>query len=148
MALVSLRGLSPIDALLELQGSLDHLLGNPAAGLNLGPSAGGIFPSFNIFADNDGSLVFRAEVPGIDPGKLDISVESHRLTVSGERKAPEGRGNYHRRERRFGQFSRTVQLPEGLDPDQVSAECRDGILTVRIGTSEAAKPRRIEVQSK
>ncbi len=148
MALVSFSGLSPVDSLLELQNSLARMLENPALGLNLGASSGGIFPAVNIFAGKDGGFVFRAEVPGIPPERLNLTVESRRLTISGERKPPEGAGSYHRRERRFGQFSRTIQLPEGLDPDHVSADCRDGVLTVRIEKSEAAKPRQIEVQSK
>jgi HSP20 family protein len=147
MALV-FRGLSPLESLLQLQGSLDHLLENPARGLDLGPSARGVFPAVNIFTNDDGTCIVRAEVPGIAADDLDVNVEPRRLSISGERKRPEGEGSYHRRERRFGQFSRTIQLPDDLDLSQVSAECRDGVLTVRIAKSEATKPRQIQVQVK
>ena len=147
MALVSVRGFSPLDGLLELQDSLARLLDQPGIGLNLGPSAGGVFPGINIFEDGDGGVVFRAELPGIVPEELDVSVEPGRLTLGGERKAPEGKRAYHRRERRFGRFSRTIQLPQGLDPAQVTAECRDGVLSVRIARSEAAKPRQVRIES-
>jgi HSP20 family protein len=148
MALVSFRGLSPLDGLLELQSSLERLLDQPGLGLNLGPSAGGLFPALNIFEDPSGGVIFRAEIPGIAPEDLDVTVEPGRLSLGGERRAPEGKRSYHRRERRFGRFSRTVQLPEGLDPAQVTAECRDGVLSVRIARSEAAKPRQVKIQAR
>ena len=147
MALVSFRGLSPLDGLLELQGSLARLLEDPTLGLQLGPSARGVFPPINVFEDREGNIVFRAEVPGIAPADLSVSVESGRLSLSGERKPPEGNGGYHRRERRFGQFSRTIQLPQGLDSGHVSAECRDGVLNVRVAKSEAARPRQISINA-
>jgi HSP20 family protein len=56
------------------------------------------------------------------------------------------KGSYHRRERRYGQFSRSVQLPEELDAEKASAECENGLLTVRIPKNPAAKPRKISVQ--
>jgi len=148
MAFVSFRGLSPLDSLVELQNNLARLLEEPARGLDLGPSSRGLFPPVNMFADKDGALVVRAEVPGIAPDDLDVTVETRRLTISGERKPPAGEGSYHRRERRFGQFSRTIQLPEDLDVGKVSARCLDGVLTVQIARTEAAKPRPIEVQVK
>ena len=146
MAIVSFGGFDPFEGLLELQGELDRMLENPGLGLNLGPSARGVFPPVNIFEDQEGGCVFRAEVPGVPPEQLDVTVEHRRLTISGERKPSEGSGAHHRRERRFGRFSRTIQLPEGLDPGKVSADCRDGVLTVRIARSEESKPRKIEVQ--
>jgi len=146
MAILSYGGFDPFERLLELQGQLDSMLANPGLGLNLGPSARGVFPPINIFEDGEGACVFRAEVPGVLPDQIDVTVEHRRLTISGERKPSEGSGAHHRRERRFGRFSRTIQLPEGLDPGKVSASCRDGVLTVRIERSAESKPRKIEVK--
>jgi HSP20 family protein len=78
---------------------------------------------------------------------LDVKVEPRRLTLTGERKLLEGTGSIHRRERQTGKFSRTVQLPDELDPESVTANYRDGVLTVRIPKHAAAKPRRIEVRT-
>jgi HSP20 family protein len=148
MALVSSGGFDPFENMLELQRELDRLLANPGLGLNLGPSARGVFPPVNIFSDEQGGFVFRAEVPGVLPEQLDVVLENRRLTISGERKPPEGSGAHHRRERRFGRFSRTIQLPEELDPGKATAECRDGVLTVRIARREETKPRKIAVDIK
>ncbi|MEW6271827.1 MAG: Hsp20/alpha crystallin family protein [Thermodesulfobacteriota bacterium] len=146
MALVSFRGTSPLENLVQLQSALDRLLQSPSRGLDLGPSGGNVFPPINLFADRDGRLVVRAEVPGLRPDAVEITVEPRRLTIAGERLAPEGApGSYHRRERSFGRFSRTVQLPADLDPASATAEVRQGVLTVRIDKRAEAKPRRIEV---
>jgi HSP20 family protein len=147
MTHVSFGGFDPFENMLELQRELDRLLANPGMGLNLGPSARGVFPPINIFSGQDGEFVFRAEVPGIPPDQLDVGLEHRRLTISGERKPPEGSGAHHRRERRFGRFSRTIQLPEELDPGKATAECHDGVLTLRVARREETKPRKISVQS-
>lgn len=147
MALVSWRG-NPLDELLQLQGALGKLLENPKLGWNLGPSSASVFPPINVFADSEGGLVVRAEAPGIDPDKLQIDVEPGRLTLSGERAlAADGgaSGGFHRRERRFGRFSRSTQLPRDLDPSRAEASYADGMLTIRIPKSEESKPRRIAV---
>jgi len=145
MALVSFSGLDPFEGLLSLQETLDRMLQTPGLGLDLGPSGSSVFPSINIFTDKDG-LVMRAEVPGIHPEQINVTVEPRRLTIEGERKPSEQeKGSYHRRERSYGRFARSVQLPEDLDADNASAECRNGLLTVRIPKTPAAKPRQISV---
>jgi HSP20 family protein len=135
--------------LLGLQSSLARLLNNPALGWNLGPSSASVFPPINVFADKEGNLVLTAEAPGIDPEKLEITLESGRLTLSGERSnqaVSSGSGNgFHRRERRFGRFSRSIQLPQDLDPEKATAKYENGMLTIRVEKAETAKPRRIEI---
>jgi HSP20 family protein len=147
MALVSFSSLDPFAGLLELQETLDRLLQNPSIGLNLGTSgASSVFPAVNIFSDEDGFVV-RAEVPGIPAGQINVTVEPRRLTISGEKPpAKPEKGSYHRRERRWGRFGRSIHLPEDLDAGKASAECRNGLLTVRIPKLAAAKPRQISVQ--
>ncbi len=146
MAVVSLRGSSPFDGILELQSALDRMVGSSAFGVGLAPG-GNVFPPVNVFADKDGSVVVHAEVPGIDPESLTVNFEGRRLTLSGERKPPEGKASYHRRERQYGRFSRTVQLPEDLDSQSAQASYKHGVLTIRVAKLEAAKPRKIEVVS-
>ncbi|MBM4269925.1 MAG: Hsp20/alpha crystallin family protein [Deltaproteobacteria bacterium] len=150
MALVSWRGGS-LDDLLHLQGALGKLLENPTLGWNMGPSSASVFPPIDVFADAEGGLVVRAEAPGVDPEKLDIQIEPGRLTLSGERLPSETAGapgnGYHRRERRFGRFSRSVQLPRDLDPSRADASYKDGMVTIRLPKAEEAKPRRISIAS-
>jgi HSP20 family protein len=147
MALVSLRSSGPLDSLLELQRDLESLLQHPARGLDIGPSAAGVFPALNAFRASDGTFVVRAEVPGIKPDALEITVEPRRLTLRGNREiGSRSSGSYHRRERQMGNFARSIQLPEDLDPAAASAACRNGLLTVRIPQRESARPRQITVQ--
>jgi HSP20 family protein len=142
MALVSF---DPGEGLLRLQEELDRFFGKPLFDLGLtGPN---VFPSINVFTDRDG-LVVQAEVPGVKPEQLNVQVDPGRLTISGERSLGEEKDvSYHRRERRSGKFSRVIQLPRDLDPDQARAEYRNGLLTVRIAKQAAARPRQIEVRA-
>ena len=84
---------------------------------------------------------------GLNPQSLDVSLHQNLLTIKGERKTErkEG-GQYHSRERYSGEFSRSVSLPEEVDPDRVEATYRDGVLRIAISRKEAVRPRKIEVQ--
>jgi HSP20 family protein len=95
------------------------------------------------------SLVAEVEVPGINPDDIDISVTSDMLTVTGEKKqqTDEQEKNYHVLERAYGRFSRSIPLPTAVNPDRVEARYKDGILTIAMGKSGAAKSKRIEVKT-
>ena len=137
-----------MNELLNLQSELDALLRSPRTDLFAGPSAAGVFPPINIFRNGSGDAVIRAEIPGVKPEQLSVTVERRRLTVSGERtpEAPEN-GGYHRRERAWGKFSRSVELPADLDVDRAEATFRNGVMTLRLPRAEAAKPRHITIQA-
>ncbi len=136
--------LDPVSNLLTLQSELERFLRNPA--IRLGVS-GPDFPPVNIFDDGDG-VVVMAEIPGMDLASLNVSGQSHTLTIKGERKreAIGDAAGYHRRERPFGEFSRSVQLPDELDLDKAVAGYEAGMLTVRVPKAESAKPRQIAVK--
>jgi HSP20 family protein len=136
----------PVEGLMRLQEEIDRFFGKPAFDLG-GLSGANVFPPVNVFAD-EGALVVRAEVPGIKPDEIQVQLESGRLTIAGERKPrTEREPSYHRRERRHGRFARTIQLPRDLDPEHAQADCRNGMLTIRIPKHAAAKPRQIEVKA-
>lgn len=146
MALIrfTTNNFDPLERLLDLQRELERFLHNPT-GFDLGPSGGGVYPPINVFGDRDG-IVVRAEVPGVAPEGLAVEIERRRLTISGERAHdPQTSGSYHRHERQFGKFSRTIQLPPDLDASKAVADCRNGVVTIRIPKAEAAKPRQIKV---
>lgn len=107
----------------------------------------GAGPLVNVWEDEN-ALHAEADLPDIDPTKLDVNVtEGNRLTISGERKAPEIAGaTWIRQERPFGLFSRTVELPFMVDPDRVEATYELGVLKITLPKSEAAKPRKITVK--
>ncbi len=97
----------------------------------------------------DGDLVVRAELPGVRPEDVDITLQNRVLTISGERREEqeEERGGYYVRERRRGSFSRSMTLPEGVDEDSIRARYENGVLEVPIeGAAAVREPRRIQVE--
>lgn len=106
------------------------------------------YPAINIWA-SDENLLVSAEMPGVQVEDIDVSVDGKTLTISGERKAddlPEG-ARYHRKERRFGDFSRTIQLPIAVNSEQVKASFTDGVLSITLPGAESEKPKKIAIQS-
>ena len=97
--------------------------------------------------DND--LMIRAELPGVKPEDVDITLQNAVLTISGEHKADqeEERGGYHVRERRYGSFRRSMTLPEGIDESKIHARFEDGVLEVTVENAAIEKaPKRIEIE--
>lgn len=109
--------------------------------------APGVFPPMNVTQEGDRYYV-RAELPGIDAKDLNIAVEHNKLSVSGKREImQEGDGvSYHRRERVGGSFSRSITLPDELNPDKVEASYKNGVLTIALPKAESVKAREIKVK--
>ncbi len=131
--------------ILTLQRELERFLRNPA--ISLGLSGYGAYPPINVFENKEG-LVIVAEVSGLDAGRIEISTAGRTLTLHSERKPREvERTAYHRRERSFGEFSRSIQLPEDYDLQKASAKYENGLLVLRVPKAESSKPRQITVQA-
>src|SRR5690349_4847503 len=118
-----------------------------------GPASGGNggamrrwMPAMDLVESGD-HFVLRADLPGMSEDDIEIELEDGTLTVSGERKAEheEREEGFHRVERSFGAFSRSLTLPKGIDADAVSASFDRGVLEIRIPKPEARKPRRISI---
>ena len=138
---------SPLDELERMRRQMDWLSENLHGGRVTEPFAG-VFPLINVTEDSDGYNV-RTELPGMEPGDLDISVTGNNLSITGERKIPDesGEARYHRRERESGRFSRVVALPGPIDPQKVEATSTDGVLTIRLPKAEAARPKQISIKT-
>jgi HSP20 family protein len=96
----------------------------------------------------DGEIVLRFDVPGVDPEKIDVTVDHGVLSVSATREETKTEGDEQIvRERYFGRFTRRVRLSDNLDADAIEASHADGVLELRIPVREAAKPRKIEVNA-
>jgi HSP20 family protein len=97
--------------------------------------------------ETDDHFVLRADLPGMSQDDVKIEFEDGTLTVSGERKAEHESKNegYYRVERAFGSFSRSLTLPQGIDPEAVTANFENGVLEIRVPKPEERKPRRIEI---
>lgn len=108
----------------------------------------GEFPAANLWVAADGTIT-TMEIAGINPDEIDISVAGKTLTVRGSRK-PEEAGEdeqYHRRERWYGQFSRSFELPFNVEADKVKARYSKGVLSVDLPRAEAEKRKKIEIKS-
>ena len=104
-------------------------------------------PPVDVYQTGDHELVLKAELPDVSRGDIDITVENFVLTIKGEKKAaPDVKEEqFHHVERRYGAFSRSFSLPRTVDASRVTADYRDGVLTVRLPLREEAKPRQIKV---
>ncbi len=108
----------------------------------------GLMPAIDI-AETDRDVVVRAELPGVDPAKIDVSLSDRQLTISGEKQESTEKKDqdFFHREIRFGSFRRSVLLPEGIDPDQVDAKYENGVLTLTIKRLPSAAPKKIAVKT-
>jgi HSP20 family protein len=104
-------------------------------------------PPVDIYQNGDAEIVLKAELPDMVREDIDVTVDKGTLTIKGEKKfAGEPREEqFHRIERRYGAFSRSFSLPQTVDATKVSAEYKNGVLTVRLPVREEDKPRSIKV---
>jgi len=105
-------------------------------------------PSVDIFEDKD-RIVLEAELPGVKPEDVDISIENNVLTIHGERKfeKKDDQGNFHRVERSYGSFTRSFTLPPTVSAENANADFDNGVLRLTLAKREEAKPRRIEIKA-
>jgi HSP20 family protein len=137
---------SLLDDLWRLQQEADDMLGGAVS------SEGGIrslprgsYPAMNVVQTPEDVQIY-VFAPGIDPKKLDVSIQQGLLTIAGERRiAIDDQASYYRQERFSGEFRRAVSLGEDIDPERVEAKYRDGIVQIRLRRRESAKPRQIEI---
>jgi HSP20 family protein len=103
-------------------------------------------PAVDIYEQN-GNIVLKAELPGVDPKDVDVRVENNILTLSGERKLENEvkRENYHRVERAYGSFTRSFTLPNVVDTEKIKAEYKDGLLRMTLPKKDEARPKQISI---
>jgi HSP20 family protein len=103
-------------------------------------------PSVDIL-EKDGSMILRAELPGMTEDQIDLKLEGNTLTLKGERKLDheDKKSNYHRMESFHGSFKRSFRLPDTVDYDKINAEYKNGVLTVTLPHKPEVKPREIPV---
>jgi HSP20 family protein len=103
-------------------------------------------PSVDV-AETDEEIVVTAELPGIKQEEVDISIADNVLTLKGEKKEEKEvkEKNYHRIERSYGSFQRSISLPTGVDAGKAKATYKDGILCVTVPKVEEAKPKQIKI---
>lgn len=106
------------------------------------------YPACDVFEDKE-AVKIVAELPGVKPEDVKLSLENNLLTIRGEKKqeAEERSERVHRYERSYGSFERAFVLPSTVDPDKISAQYDNGILTVVVPKAERARPREIPVRT-
>lgn len=137
----------PLVGMNRLQREMDQLFHD--IGLPSSRFEQSAYPPLSVTEDEK-SYYVEAELPGLVLDDLELHIaEGNQLSIKGERKKPELEGaNWHRQERGFGKFERTIALPSGVNPEKVSATFVDGVLTVSLAKVEAAQTRKIKVKTK
>jgi HSP20 family protein len=110
-------------------------------------TAGAWVPPVDIYQNGDHEMVLKAELPDMTREDFDITIDKGTLAIKGEKKLASEvtEDQFHRIERSYGAFSRSFSLPPSVDASRISAEYRNGVLTVRLPLREDAKPRQIKV---
>jgi HSP20 family protein len=140
--------LSGMRQMRRFQRAMNQLFDRWGIGLPEWPAPAVAYPPVNLWEDDD-FVYAEAELPGLKLPDLEITVAAeNRLTLKGkcERAAPE-KVQWHRQERAFGSFERTIELPVSVDAGKVEAWLENGVLNVKMAKSPAAKPRKIPVKA-
>lgn len=140
----------PWNVLNNLNREVGRFLNSPSSGADDGSSVAtsAWTPAVDI-KEEESRFLITADVPGVDPKDIDVTMENGILTIRGERKLESDvkENGFRRVERMHGTFYRRFSLPDYADADNISASCKNGVLTVTVPKSEAVKPRRIEVKA-
>ena len=139
----------PVSDLVSLRDAMDRLFEDSFVSPRNWPAPSGMTePSLDIF-ETGSDVVVKAALPGLKPEEVDITMTGDLLNITGETKeeTEQKNKNYIRRERRYGSFSRSVTLPEGLEGDKAEAKFENGVLTLTIPKSEQIKPKKIQVKT-
>lgn len=130
---------SPFNEIARLQNEMSRLMrgasGTQSAGL----------PPVNVYDDGTNFHV-RAELAGLDKDNLDLQVAGDVLTIRAERVHDEIEGSYHRRERGWNQFHRSMTLPDTIDVDSVHATYKNGVLEVELPRAPESRPRKVSIE--
>ena len=138
----------PFRELAALQSEMSRWMNQAAGGAQggNGESTSSWLPALDVW-ETEGELVLSFDLPGIEEDKISVELDDNVLTVSGERErqsqSQENGDRFYRYERRFGTFSRSVTLPQGVNEDSITADYRSGVLDIRVPKPEEQKPKRI-----
>ena len=135
----------PFREIATLQNEMSRLM-NTVAGGNGSDSSRSWVPALDVW-ETDGEVVYALDLPGIPEDQISIEFEDGSLTVSAQRERAHevSEDQLYRYERRFGSYSRSFGLPQGVTEDQINADYHDGVLEIHVAKPEQPKPRRIQI---
>ncbi len=147
----TMRRWDPFEDLRSVQHQMDRLF-DRFLGSDISPleaTIGEWTPAVECYT-KEGHMMIKAELPGVDPKDLDVSITERELVIKGERKAEKTgkEDNYSFKEIAYGSFERRFMLPEGVLTENVKAKFSNGILEVRVPVPEISKPKKIEIETK
>lgn len=133
----------PFRDLMALQNELSRVFGS---GSDVVSAQGSWAPLLDVYEADD-RFVIKVDLPGMNPDDIDVTLDQNLLTIKGERRfdSEVKQESYHRVERSYGTFQRTISLPSQVDADGIQAEFRDGVLELAVPKAEAARPRKIKI---
>jgi HSP20 family protein len=140
----------PFRDLMSIQNEINRLFGRTYAGSESAAGTPGAWmPALDIYETKD-KFVVTVELPGVEPDDVDVSVEDSTLTIRGERRFYQevDEDSFHRVERRYGAFARSLALPQTANAEGIEASFDRGVLTVAVPKAEEAKPKKITVKAK
>lgn len=145
------RAMQPLfggDPFAGLQKEMDDLLNQFQAGWSGDRLPAVTIPSLDL-SETDNALQIRMDMPGLKAEEIDIEVSGNTIRISGEHKEEQEEKDrtYHRVERRSGSFARALTLPVPVQENKVNAECKDGVLTITLPKTEAAKTHKVTVKN-
>ena len=136
----------PFRELAALQNEMGRWMSQIAGGQPGNGNGGTWLPAVDVW-ETDTELMLSFDLPGIEEDQVSVELDDNILTVSGtrERKTEQTGDRFYRYERRFGNFSRSVTLPTGVDEEKITADFKNGVLEIHVPKPEEQKPRRIQV---
>jgi HSP20 family protein len=142
-----LKKWDPFRELSTLHREMDEIFKRGFGAIAPGWFRGEWYPSLESYTKG-GNLIIKADLPGVDPKEVSISVVDDRLTIKGERKEKreEREGECFFCETSYGRFERTVTLPEGVDTEKIKASYKNGVLEITMPAKVAALPKKVEVK--
>jgi HSP20 family protein len=147
----SLMRWDPSEDMISLRDMMDRLFQDSVVRPHSGwaTSAQAASLAIDMYETKDDVLV-KATLPGVKSEDVDLSITGDTLTIRGEMKEEKesNAGNYIRRERRYGEFARSIELPSGLQTDKTDASFENGVLTIQIPKSEQIKPKSVKIKTK
>lgn len=138
----------PLHEMMVIRNTMDNLFDRD---FSFAPT---LWKSFNWsvaldVVENENEYVVKASLPGINPDDLEITFSENRLTIKGEVEGDQDldEARYHLRERRYGKFARSIQLPSGIESDKIEANYEKGVLRLRLPKTEELKPKKITIKA-
>jgi HSP20 family protein len=142
------RDVGGTGAITNYRSGIDRLFENLLSGFESAHQSSSWFPALEL-SDGDNEIVVKAEVPGMEPDDIEVTVAGNQLVISGEKRDEneEQHEGYRRSERQYGYFRRVIDLPQDIDPQRIDARYNNGLLELHIPKTEESQPRRISVQN-